>query len=410
MKKNIAISLSPNTQKDDVLLAFKELFTPISWFDFRKTERLERKFEEYFGRGFKALAVNSGRGAEYLILKASGIGKGSEVAIQAFTCVTVPNSIIWLGAKPSYVDIDNSFNIDPKALSEKLSEKTRAIIVQHSFGIPAKIELIKKIARKKKLLLIEDCAVSLGGSYKNKRLGTFGDVAFFSFGRDKVISSVFGGMIVTKDKRFYEKIKKERDSLNYPQPFWLVQQLLHPILFNLFILPTFGLGVGKSTLGKLFLYIFLKLKILSRAVYQEEKMGRKPYYFPQKMPGALASLALKQFEKLDKFNSQRREIASFYRESFSKSKFKIPPRVKGAIWLRFPLLQTILSLAKKKNIQLGDWYRKVIYPVSDTRLVGYRKGLCPNAERASEKIINLPTYPNISKKEAGFIVNLIRNG
>src|SRR3989344_8728759 len=119
MRKPIAISLSPNAQKDDVILSFKLLFRPITWFDFSQTEELENKFAAMFGRGYKALAVNSGRSAEYLILRTLGIGGGDEVILQALTCVAVPNSIRWAGAKPVYSDIGKDFNLEIKDVSEK---------------------------------------------------------------------------------------------------------------------------------------------------------------------------------------------------------------------------------------------------------------------------------------------------
>src|SRR3989344_584795 len=151
MSRPIAISLSPNAERDDVFLSLKLLFSPIQWFNFRDTEKLETEFAKYFGKGYKALAVNSGRNALYLILKTLGIGFGDEVALQALTCVAVPNSILWLKGRPLYIDVDNSLNMDPKDLNEKISERTKAIIVQHTFGIPADMEKILKIAEKRKI-------------------------------------------------------------------------------------------------------------------------------------------------------------------------------------------------------------------------------------------------------------------
>src|SRR3990172_4769279 len=310
MKRPIAISLSPNPQKDDVLLALKLLLSPIRWFDFRKTERLEKEFAKYFGNNYKALAVNSGRSALYLILKTLAVS-GGEVALQALTCVAVPNSVLWLNAKPLYIDVDEGFNMDPNNLREKVSEKTKAIIVQHTFGMPADMDQLLKLARKGKIPVIEDCALSLGGKYKNKLLGTLGDVSFFSFGRDKVISSVFGGIILCRDSKLYEKLLEERDKLVYPGPGWVVQQLLHPILFSI-ILPLYNFGLGKLTIGKFLLFLLQKLGILSRAVYNEEKYGKRPKLFPTKMPGALAHLALNQLKKLESYNSHRKDIAKIY--------------------------------------------------------------------------------------------------
>ncbi|OGM20889.1 hypothetical protein A2714_00515 [Candidatus Woesebacteria bacterium RIFCSPHIGHO2_01_FULL_38_9] len=410
MKRPIAISLSPNPQKDDVLLALKLLLSPIRWFDFRKTERLEKEFAKYFGNNYKALAVNSGRSALYLILKTLAVS-GGEVALQALTCVAVPNSVLWLNAKPLYIDVDEGFNMDPNNLREKVSEKTKAIIVQHTFGMPADMDQLLKLARKGKIPVIEDCALSLGGKYKNKLLGTLGDVSFFSFGRDKVISSVFGGIILCRDSKLYEKLLEERDKLVYPGPGWVVQQLLHPILFSI-ILPLYNFGLGKLTIGKFLLFLLQKLGILSRAVYNEEKYGKRPKLFPTKMPGALAHLALNQLKKLESYNSHRKDIAKIYSKQLRKTSFKVPPIKQGSIWVRFPLLSdnalSIIECAKKKGVLLGDWYKDVVVPVADLSLVRYEKGSCPNAQKFAGRILNLPTYPTFSEDQAREVIRLIK--
>jgi len=413
MKRPIAISLSPNMEKDDVWLAVKMLFSPINWFNFRKTEKLEKEFAKRFGKNYKAVAMNSGRGALYLILKTLGIKRGDEVILQALTCVVVANSIRWAGARPVYVDVDRSYNLDPEKLSEKISERTKAIIVQHSFGTPANMKLIKKIARKHKITLIEDCAISLGAKYSGKQVGTIGDISFFSFGRDKVISSVFGGMILTKNVKLYEALKSGKDSLNYPSPFWVIQQLLHPILFFL-ILPLYNIGFGKLTIGKVLLFGFQKLKTLSMPVCKDEKRGITLKAFPLKMPGALAVLALNQFKKLDEFNKHRKLIARKYFKMLSKTNFILPPKNKGSIWHRFPILHNnakrIFNLAKKNKILLGDWYRKPVVPVGSIYSAGYEKGSCPKAEKYSRELINLPTYPTLNFEQAEEVVRVIKDG
>ncbi len=198
-RKPITISLSPNTEADDVFLAVKTIIQPLLWKTGKATSDAEQWFRNYFSVE-QAVSFNSGRSALLAILKAFGIGEGDEVLVQAFTCVAVPNSVLWAGAKPVFVDIDATLNMDPKDAEKKITKNTKALIVQHTFGVPAQMDKIIALAKKHHLILIEDCAHALGATYKGKKVGTFGDAAFFSFGRDKVVSSVFGGMAIINAK------------------------------------------------------------------------------------------------------------------------------------------------------------------------------------------------------------------
>lgn len=407
MLRPIAISLAPNMEDDDLVLALGIFAKPWKWFNKRPVEELERQFATLFGKEFKAISVNSGRSAQYLILKALGIGEGDEIAIQAFTCVAVPNSVLWTGANPLYVDVDESLNIDSHDLQKKVSKKTKAVIVQHTLGVPARMDAVKKIANQKDLVIMEDCAHSLGATYNGNKVGTLGDVAFFSFGRDKVISSVFGGMVLCKDENIYKKLLELRVNLQRPSVGWTAQQLLHPILMSA-ILPIYNIG-----LGKLLLFVFQKIGFLSKAVYEEEKKGGQSGHFPKKMPGALAELALHQLKKLNRFNVNRKRISEYYFENLKDVGLNMPARVPGAVWLRFPIFtksaSNLFAFLKKRKVLPGDWYRKPVVPVFNLSDVGYRKGSCPNAERLGRQIINLPTYPTLSQTDASHVVQLIKS-
>lgn len=402
----IAISLSPNTEADDFLLALKILLAPWKWKDSASVRELEKQFAKLFGPEYFAIAVNSGRSAQYLILKALEVGRGDEVAIQAFTCVSVPNSVIWNRARPLYIDVDETINISPDDLERKITRETKAVIVQHTFGIPSKIDAIKSIAKNNEIYFIEDCAHSLGAKYKGKMVGSYGDISFFSFGRDKIISSVFGGMILTKDKDLFNKIAKLRDDLAEPSRIWILQQLLHPILFKI-ILPVYNFNVGK-----LLLVVLQKLSILSKAIYEKEKYTKRPSIFPAKMPGGLAILALNQLRKLKRYNEKRVNIANYYLNKLSKLKLDVIIGAEGSIYLRFPVIinkpNTLYLYARKNKILLGDWYKDIISPLKECRIAMYEKGSCPEAEKYAAKVINLPTYPTMSKKDVDEVVDLIK--
>lgn len=407
--KPISISLSPNTEQDDVRIALKMFFKNIFCRNMKEhTESLENEFKRYLGITY-AISFNSGRSALMAILEAIGLKKDEEVLLQAFTCNAVPNPVLWAGLKPVYVDCGEDFNIDPEDLKKKITPKSRAVIVQHTFGLPADMAEIQKICRQHNLILIEDCAHSLGAEYKGRKVGTLGHAAFFSFSRDKVISSVYGGMAVTNDDELAEKLCAYRQRIDYPSFRWTARQLLHPVLMNWLILPTYRI------LGKYLLSLFHWFGILSKAVDWREKRGRKPSYFPKKMPKAVAPLALHQFKKLDRFNQHRKQIADIYYQELGASAFVLPRKSQDReyIFLRFPVrhprAHEIIKKCWQRNILIGDWYTTVIAP-HDTQLdkMKYTPGSCPMAESLAKETLNLPTHINISSKEANEIVDFLR--
>jgi len=403
--KTISISLSPNTEKDDVCLAFKELFSSKK-IKGEHVEKFENDFKNYFNFDF-VFSLNSGRSCLLLILEALNVKKDDEIIVQGFTCNAVINPILKTNARPVYVDIDDDLNIDIKKIEKKITKKTKAIIVQHTFGMPGKIKEIKKICEKYDLFLIEDCAHALGAKYDNKYCGTFGDISFFSFGRDKVISSVYGGMIGINNLKLKEKVEKEYEKLKYPDRKWVNKQLMHPIIMNLFVLPLYNF----FNVGKIILELSIRLKILSKSVSSPEYKGELPDYFPKRMPNSLAKLANNQFNKLDKFNNHRRKIAKYYKKNIGGI-FDIND---GAIYLKYPILvnggDEIIKEFNKFNIMLEDgWRKKVIAPPkTDLCKMNYTKGECKTAEEISNKILILPTHINITEDIAEKIVYLLKS-
>ncbi|MFA5169736.1 MAG: DegT/DnrJ/EryC1/StrS family aminotransferase [Candidatus Paceibacterota bacterium] len=406
MKKVISISLSPNTEKDDVSLASDLLWKPWKW---KQGRELERTFRNFFGFP-NAFSFNSGRSSLIAILKAMEIGKGDEVIVQAFTCNAAVNPIIHVGAKPIFADIDETLNISVEEVRAKITSKTRAIMVQHTFGYPAEVEEIKKICLLKNIYLIEDCAHSLGAKFKDSYCGSFGDASFFSFGRDKIISSVYGGMVVVNNDSLVEKVSDFQKVLDYPSVFWTIQQLLHPVLMNKVILPLYD-----SKLGRGLLALFLNLNILSKAVTRKENKGELPAYFPKRMPDALAVLAIHQLKKINKFNEHRREMSGLYEREFVKKKIKFVFREdknREEVFLKYPVLVInplkVITEARKNGIYLNDGWSgsPVVPPLTDLTSVCYAVSSCPKAEEAAKRIVCLPTHINISRNDIKRIVDL----
>lgn len=403
--KSLFSALSPNVEQDDLALVHHLIKGEKEYYRGAK-ELLTSSFSDYMGAG--AIAFQSGRSALWAIMKSFSWPKDSEIIVPGFTCAAAVNPIIWAGLKPVFVDINESLNIDLSLIEESINQKTKAILVQHTFGLPVDMDQIKNIAKKYNLKIVEDCAHSLGASFNNKLTGVWGDASFFSFGRDKIISSVFGGMAVSKDKEIIKRISQiERRSKTLPKN-WTRQQLRHPLLVDRWVKPLYN----KKEIGRKILLIFQKSGILSKSMSRNEKRAIPPEIFPAKIPDELAMLALFQFGKIERYNKHRSQLAEYYEKSLKGLPIIMPRNDVGRIYLKFPIIIADRSLADRllkflrhNNIYLYDgWKNSPIVP-SDVLLssMNYKMGSCPLAENLSSRIVNLPTHINISLDDAARI-------
>lgn len=359
-----------------------------------------------------------GRVALYAILKAIGIKQGDEVILPGFTCVAVPNAIIYLGAKPVYIDIDRkTFNIDFLKLKEKLitshsssAAKPKALIVQHTFGIPAEMDSILKIAKKYNLYVIEDSCHAIGSKYRGKEVGTFGDAAFFSSQWSKPVTTGLGGWAVLNNPElktkmdelyldficpsFKEAVLLRLQYLIYsklfrPSTFWFAQSTYR-------MLSRFGIALGSSS--------------------NEELECKMPGGYEKKMSPWQRNLLEKELAKIHKYIEHRKEITSLYEELLKKKGIKTIklPEHYNPVFLRYPVLVKdkikVLEDAKKKRMEIGDWFVSPVHPnLTGWEKAGYQKGMCPIAEDVCERVINLPTHSRIGEREAIHIVEFISN-
>lgn len=410
MKQPITISLSPNTFPEDISAAWKALLLPATWHETKPLKRVAEKVSAYFP-GYFLVPTSSGRQALYDVLRAYNIGKGDEVLMQAFTCIAVPEPITWVGAKPVYADIEaDTYNFKVEDVRRKISDKTKAIIVQHTFGIPGPIEEILTIAREKKIIVIEDCAHAFGAKLHGKHIGTFGDAAIASFGRDKMLSSVFGGVAVFKDHALASKVQRYRDERPLPPAWWVFQQLLHPILFSL-ITKTYFSGFGKALL-----VTSQKLGLLSKAVAVEERKGARPNHIAWQYSPALASLLLVQLEHFASRLMRRATIVEEYEKALTNTGAYLPevPNDARPSWLRFPLRvknrDALMHAGKEAEMLLGDWYDAPLVPSTcSLEAFSYARGTCPMAERVSKEVINLPTYPRLTSEQIHAVIELTKS-
>jgi dTDP-4-amino-4,6-dideoxygalactose transaminase len=394
MKKLISIDLVPTLEKDDFDL-IKKIFW--GYKDFEAEKRVREILKNYFPKG-EILFFSSARSALTFLLENIKDNQRNQVINQAFTCLVVPNATKFAGLEPVFVDIDETFNLNIDDLKNKVNDKTLAIIVQNTFGIPAKIEEILKIAKEKNIFVIENLTHSLGAKYKNNYLGNLGDFALLSFNRNKVITSLIGGALIINNEEYKEKLKIAYEKIDKFSSFKLKKILLTGIFLYLY-------KNNYNFLTKSFLFFLRKIGFIWEMITETEKKSQKPKDYFKKFPLELFSLLENQLKKLDKFNQQRKEIAKIYLEKFDELN-KFLPKEAEPIFLRFPIFKEnrgeILKNFKKLNIHLGDWYFCSISPcVKNLEIFGY-KGDCQNSEIVSKKILNLPTL--INKEDADLIL------
>jgi perosamine synthetase len=173
------------------------------------------------------VAVSSGTAGLHLCLSALGIGEGDEVILPSFTFIAAGNAVLYQRAKPVFVDINAlNLNLDPGRIEEKITPRTRAIIVVHTFGRPADLDPIMEIARKHGLAVIEDACEAIGAEYRGRSVGGIGDFGVFGFYPNKPITTGEGGMVVTRDARFAETMRALRNQGRSADDGWLEHSLL----------------------------------------------------------------------------------------------------------------------------------------------------------------------------------------
>ena len=261
--KTIFTGFAPNSTSRDIKSAIQFLLLPWYWRRWvggTVPYRVEEWLKFFFNIPI-ASVFDSGRSALYILLQALNIQPDDEIILPAYTCAVVVNAVKWINAKPIFVDIDDGLNINPIDLEKKINVKTKAVIIQHTFGRPANLSIILPICDKNKIKVIEDCAHSLGVKINNQLLGTFGVAAIFSFGSEKVVSCARGGAIITRDVDLGKKIVEIQSALPPLNKLKIFQHLTcYPIFW-----------LGKITyhlvVGKLLLFVSGKINLIAKIIY-----------------------------------------------------------------------------------------------------------------------------------------------
>jgi dTDP-4-amino-4,6-dideoxygalactose transaminase len=335
-----------------------------------------------------------GRVALYAILKSLDLSEGDEVILPAFTCVVVPNAIIYAGLKPVYVDISpKTLNMDISLVKDAITDKTKVILCQNTFGLSSNIEEIILIAKKFNLITIEDCTHGFGGTYKGKPNGSFCDAAFFSSQWNKPFSTGIGGFLLVNNEKILTKVYDQEENKVKPTLIEKLNLLILLKLRNLF--------VNKYTQSSIVnIYRFLSRFNLILGSNRGEELNSTimPKEYFKDISNVQIKKGLKVLNNLDAVNEIRKRNAQDY-TSFLKSKNKnhiSEDLFENHIFLKYPILVSnrskFFELARKANIIIGDWFLSPLHPVEYELERWYldRKKY-PVADTFSKKIINLPT-------------------
>ena len=345
-----------------------------------KTQELERSLEQYTGARH-AVAVSNGTAALHCACMAAGIGAGDEVITTPLTFAASANCALYCGAKPVFADVEeDTYNIDPKSIEDKITDKTKAVVAVDFTGQAVKHREIREICDRHHLIFIEDAAHAIATTYNGVQVGNLADITTFSFHPVKTITGGEGGAVLTNSDELYQKI-----------------QLVH----------THG--------------------ITHDPVLMEEPVHEGPWYYEQIMLGynyritdIQAALIVSQMKKLDQFKARRKQIVKMYDETFAQiPEIIVQKEIAESDTCRHLYIIRLdtekLSCTRREffdamsaeNVQCQIHYVPV-YWFPYYQKLGYKKGLCPVAEEVYKGIMSIPLYPRMTDRDVSDVIHAVR--
>lgn len=395
--------LGGTTSLGDCLAAASFLFRPHRLISGPALRQYELAFAEYIGvrHGY---SFSSGRVALFGILRSLEIGAGDEVILQVPTHVVVANSIRYTGARPVFADSSRkTYNVDVTAVDRRITSRTRAIVVQHTFGVPADLDALLRIAGRRGIPVIEDCVHALGASYRGARVGSLGDAAFFSTEETKTISTTMGGMAVTNDAELARRLHSFQQRCALPPPWLTARYLAKLISYHLLTQPRL------HTYTRALYELLGRRNPLPSATSPEESRGARPAGYERRLSNAQALMGLRQLQRIEQNLGHRARVATAYRNSLRQLGIDMPDPPPGAspAYLRVPIFvadRRAAVDAAAPHAVLGTWFTSVLEEATDPAACGYPAGSCPAAEQLSHHLVNLPTHQRVSAADVTTIV------
>ena len=343
-----------------------------------KIDEFERKIAEYVGVKY-AVAFNSGTSALHAAMFAAGVKEGDEVITTPISFVATSNSVLYMGAKPVFVDIDmDTYCIDIDKIESMITEKTKVILPVDFAGYPIDMKRVKKIASEYDLIVVEDAAHALGAKRYGKMVGQEADMTMFSFHPVKHITTGEGGIVVTNDEKFYEKLRIFRTH-----------------------------GITKDE------------KMLTRNdgpwYYEMHHLG-----YNYRITDFQCALGISQLRKLESFIKRRNEIARIYDEAFKDHPFiTIPPKPSYEnsrhAYHIYPILldgridkKKVFVELRRRGILCQVHYIPIHLQPYYRRRFNYGEGDFKNAEEYYKREITIPLYPKMSEDDVNYVIENLR--
>lgn len=339
-----------------------------------KIEEFEHAVCEYTGAKY-AVAVSNGTAALHAACFAAGIKEGDEVITTPITFAASSNCVLYCGGTPVFADIDpRTYNIDPKDIERKITNRTRAIIAVHYAGQPCDMDEIHRIAKEHHLIVIEDGAHALGAVYKGKKVGTLSDMTTFSFHPVKPITTGEGGVIVTDDEELYKKlslfrshgITRDENLMTHTEGSWYYQQL--DLGYN-YRITDIQCALGCSQMKKLNRFLERRKELVERynKAFEECEHIITPYQLPETESGW-------HLYVIQVLNCERREVFNKLREN-----------------------------GIGVNVHYIPVYKHPYYQKH-----GYENVCCKHAEELYEHMISLPLYPGLTDEMQDEVIDKVK--
>ena len=354
-------------------------------------KEFEKEFSEYLGVKH-SISVGNGTDALIISLKALGIGEGDEVITTPWTFFATAESISFVGATPVFVDVElDTFNIDPTKIEEKITSKTKAIMLVHIFGQPCNMDAINEIAKKHNLYVIEDAAQAVGSEYKGQKIGTLSDIATFSFFPTKNLGCAGdGGMIVTDNDNLAvicRALKAHGSGENGQKAFNIINSIDENTAVD---------NAADNT-------VYNPLKYYNYLIGHNSRLDE--------IQAALLRIKLRE---IDKWNNKRRENAKFYNDNLKDTNLVTPFEDKDVKHVyHLYILQSekraaLVSFLNKKGVSTGVYYPVPLHLQKAYKDLGYKEGDLPNAEYLSHRTFAIPMFAELTDEEKEYIVNTIK--